>query len=272
MSAPFPVLALSRYELAWVLEQCGAGDWPYPLAPVAWPAERDDETVLARARTEDALRSRGLLEPGPAAVLLAVGTAVRHRDRQVDLVRRCAATPCAAVAVGGATDGALLWSADHADADVAVRPLDPAGLVAGLLALVPPRPAAPEPPLEVPTTRPSGHDGPGTVRGERERRAVEDLLASAEAWTQVGVVPAPNGVTSGGERRDATIKWLDGPRGRYRLRQDPAPRHDVPGRARPDRPGRIRLVGEDARSPAVRRELEDALALPGPSWSGRSTV
>ncbi|NMO90133.1 ESX secretion-associated protein EspG [Actinomycetospora sp. TBRC 11914] len=263
MTAPFPVLALRRTELTWVLEQCGATDWPYPLAPAAWPAERDDETVLARARTEDALRARGLLEPGPAAVLLAVGTAVRDRSRQVDLVRRSATSPVAAVAVGGATDGALLWSADHADADVAVRPLDPAGLVAGLLALVPPLPPAAGPPLDVP---PPGHHGPGTARGDRERRAVEDVLTGADAWTQIGVVPAPNGVTSGRERGDATIKWLDGPRGRYRLRQDPGA--GPPGRAGPDRPGRTRLVGEDAASPAVRRELEDAL---GPPSSGRST-
>jgi hypothetical protein len=263
VTAPFPALALRRAELTWVLEQCGAGDWPYPLAPAPWPAERDDETVLARARTEDALRARGLLEPGPAAVLLAVGTAVRDRSRQVDLVRRSATSPCAAVAVGGATDGALLWSADHADADVAVRPLDPAGLVAGLLALVPPLPPAPGPPLEVSGTV---HHGPGTARGDRERRAVEDVLTTAEAWTQIGVVPAPNEVTSGGDRGDATIKWLDGPRGRYRLRQDPAV--GQPGRAAPDRPGRTRLVGEDAASPAVRRELEDAL---GPPSSGRST-
>ncbi len=264
MSAPFPVLTLRRLELAWVLEQCGAGDWPYPLAPTVWPAERDDETVLARARAEDGLRGRGLLEPGTAAVLLAVGTAVRDRTRQVDLVRRSATTPCAGVAVGGPTAGALLWSADHADADVAVRPLDPAGLAAGVLALVPPLPAAPGPPLEIPTS--SDRDGPATVRGERERRAVEDVLTSAQAWTQIGVIPAPNGLISPGEREDAMIKWVDGPRGRYRLRHDPRQRHDVPLRA-PS--GRGRLVGEDASSPAVRRELEAAL---GPRPSGRSTA
>jgi hypothetical protein len=266
VTAPFPLLALRRLELAWVLEQCGAGDWPYPLAPVAWPAERDDETVLARARVEDGLRARGLLEPGPAAVLLAVGTAVRDRSRQVDLVRRSATTPCAAVAVGGATEGALLWSADHADADVGVRPLDPAGLVSGLLGLVPPRPAAPGPPLEIPATAGAvDRDGPATARHERERHAVEDVLASAEAWTQIGVVPTPNEVSSVGERGDVTIKWLDGPRGRYRLRQDPPRGPAVPGA----RPGRARLVGEDATSPAVRRELEVAL---GPRPSGRRTV
>ena len=264
MNAPFPVLALRRLELAWVLEQCGATDWPYPLAPLAWPADRDDETVLARARVEDGLRARGLLEPGPAAVLLAVATAVRDRTRQVDLVRRSATTPCAAVALGGATEGALLWSADHADADVAVRPLDPAGLVPGLLALVPPRPAAPGPPLEVPLTAGSpGPDGPATARGERERRAVEDVLASTDAWTQIGVVATPNEVSSVGERGDATITWLDGPRGRYRLRQDPGPGHDRPGAP----PRRARLVGEDATSPGVRRELEAAL-----DPSGRRTV
>jgi hypothetical protein len=267
VTAPFPVLVLRRLELAWVLEQCGAGDWPYPLAPVAWPADRDDETVLARARVEDGLRARGLLEPGPAAVLLAVGTAVRDRTRQVDLVRRSATTPCAAVAVGGATGGALLWSADHADADVAVRPLDPAGLVPGLLALVPPHPAAPGPPLEVPVVAgATGPDGPATARADRERRAVEDVLASTEAWTQIGVAAAPNEVSSVGERGDVTIKWLDGPRGRYRLREDPPLGHDVPGRGRP---GRARLVGEDAASPAVRGELETAF---GPRPSGRRTV
>lgn len=266
VSAPFSVLTLRRPELAWVLEQCGAGDWPYPLAPVAWPAERDDETVLARAATEDGLRARGLLEPGPAAVLLAVGEAVRDRRRQVDLVRRSATSPCAAVAVGGATAGALLWSADHADADVAVRPLDPAGLVAGVLGLVPPAPPAPGPPLEVPSGAAPAPDAPATARADRERRAVEDVLATAQAWTQIGVVPAPNEVTSPRERHDVTIKWLDGPRGRYRLRHDPGQGHDVPGRARS---GRGRLVGEDATSPAVRRELEDAL---GPRPSGRSTA
>ena len=266
MSAPFPVLVLRRVELAWVLEQCGADDWPYPLAPAVRPADSDDETVLARARAEDGLRARGLLDPGPAAVLLAVGAAVRDRSRQVDLVRRSASTPCAAVAVGGPTDAALLWSADHADADVAVRPLDPDGLVAGLLALVPPLPPAAGPPLEVPAT-PGDHAGPGTVRGERERRAVQDVLESAEAWTQVGVVPAPNGLTWVEDRGDATIKWLDGPRGRYRLRHDPGQRHDaVPGRAWP---GRARLVGEDSASPTVRGELEAAL---GSRPSGRRTV
>ena len=264
MTAPFPVLVLRRLELAWVLEQCGAGDWPYPLAPVAWPADRDDETVLARARVEDGLRARGLLEPGPAAVLLAVGTAVRDRTRQVDLVRRSATTPCAAVAVGGASEGALLWSADHAGADVAVRPLDPAGLAPGLLALVPARAAAPGPPLEVPADVGAAPDGPATARAERERRTVEDVLASTEAWTQVGVATAPNEVSSFGERGDVQIKWLDGPRGRYRLRHDPGHRHDVPGRGRP---GRARLVGEDAASPTVRRELEVAL-----EESGRRTV
>jgi hypothetical protein len=266
VTAPFPVIALRRIELAWVLEQCGARDWPYPLAPAVWPADSDDETVLARARAEDGLRARGLLDPGPAAVLQAVGDAVRDRSRQVDLVRRSATTPCAAVAVGGVTDAALLWSAEHTDADVAVRPLDPDGLVAGLLTLVPPLPPAPAPPLEVPTT-PGDPGGPGTVRGERERRAVEDVLSAAVAWTQIGVVPAPNGLTSVVERGDATIKWLDGPRGRYRLRHDPGQRNDaVPGRAWP---GRTRLVGEDSASPAVRGELEAAL---GPRPAGRRTV
>jgi hypothetical protein len=135
--------------------------------------------------------------------------------------------------------------------------------VPGLLALVPSHPAAPGPPLEVPATA-GGPDGPATARAERERRAVDDVLASTEAWTQIGVATAPNEVSSLGERGDVTIKWLDGPRGRYRLRHDPGHRHDVPGRGRP---GRARLVGEDAASPAVRRELEAAL-----DPSGRRTV
>ncbi|HEY2221052.1 ESX secretion-associated protein EspG [Actinomycetospora sp.] len=269
MSAPFPALALRRLELAWVLEQCGAPDWPYPLAAAVWPADSEDETVLARARVEDGLRARGLLEPGPAAVLLAVGAAVRDRCRQVDLVRRSASTPCAAVALGGASDAALLWSADHAGADVAVRPLDPDGLVAGLLALVPPLAAAAGPALEV-TATPGGPVGPGTVRGDRERRAVQDVLSAAEAWTQVGAVPAPNGLTSQVERADATIKWLDGPRGRYRLRHDPGQTHDAfSGRAGL---GRARLVGEDATTPAVRAELEAALGPLDRPTPGRSTA
>jgi hypothetical protein len=269
VTASFPVVALRRPELAWVLEQCGAREWPYPLAAAVWPADSEDETVLARARAEDGLRARGLLEPGPAAVLLAVGNAVRDRRRQLDLVRRSATTPCAAVALGGVSGAALLWSADHADADVAVRPLDPEGLVAGLLALVPPLAPAAGPPLEVPTT-PGDPGGPGTMRGARERRAVEDVLASAEAWTQIGVVPAPNGLTSALDRADATIKWLDGPRGRYRLRHDPGQRHDAgAGRAGL---GRARLVGEDATSPAVRAELEAELGPLDRPTSGRSTV
>lgn len=266
MSAPHPVLTLRRIELTWVFEQCGASDWPYPLAAAFWPAEREEETVLARAGVEDALRGRGLLAPGPAAALLAVGNAVRDRCRQVDLVRRSATTPGAAVAVGGPAGAALLWSGDHADADVAVQPIDPGGLVTGLLGLVPALPPAPGAELEVPAT-PGGPSAPGTLRTERERRAVEEVLSGAEAWTQIGVVPAPNGLTSVRERLDATIKWLDGPHGRYRLRHDSRQAQGaVSGRGWR---GRTRLVGEDATSPAVRAELEAALS---PRPSGRSSA
>ena len=241
---PAPIV-LRRHELLWLLEQCGAGDWPYPLAPVAWPADTEDETVLARAGVEDALAGRGLLDPGPAAALLAVGTAVRDRRRQLDLVRRSTTTPLAAVAVGGDAGAALLCSADHAGADVHVRPLRPDELVPAALALLPRLPAAPGPPLPV-------HAGVAEVesrRRERMRLAVDDVLESATAWTQLGVLTGPDEVTSAARRADLAVTWLDSPRGRYRLRHDPG---QAPG-------GPVRLVPDDTASPGVRAELEALL-------------
>lgn len=245
MTRPAAPIVLRRHELLWLLEQCGAGDWPYPLAPVAWPADTEDETVLARAGVEDALAGRGLLDPGPAAALLAVGTAVRDRRRQIDLVRRSTTTPLAAVAVGADAGAALLLSADHAGADVHVRPLRPDELVPATLALLPRLPAAPGPPLPV-------HAGVAEVetrRRERMRLAVDDVLGSATAWTQLGVRTGPDEVTSPARRGDAAVKWLDSPRGRYRLRHDPG---QAPG-------GPVRLVPDDTASPGVRAELEALL-------------
>jgi hypothetical protein len=245
------VITLRRHELLWVLEQCGAGDWPYPLTGVAWPADTEDETVLARARTEDALAARGLLAPGPAADLLAVGTAVRDARCQVDLVRRGSA-PTAAVALAGPGGGALLTSPDHAGADVAVRPVAPGDLAAAVLALVPRLPPAAGPPLEVPPAAAAEE----TRRRERQRLDVEAVLADAVAWTQLGVAVTPIGVNWAGDRADARIKWLDSPRGRYRLRHD---------RGRTAPPGTARLVPDDAASPGIRAEIEALLVEPGRS-------
>ncbi|MEJ2870332.1 ESX secretion-associated protein EspG [Actinomycetospora sp. OC33-EN08] len=242
------MIALSRHELLWVLEQCGGAEWPYPLAPVAWPADTADETVLARARTEDALRGRGLLAAEPAAVLLAVGTAVREAVRQVDVVRRSAADPAAAVALDGPGGAALLRSSDHAGAPVHVRTLASAEVVAAALAVLPRLPPAPGPALAVPPEAAAVE----TRRRERDRLAVEAVLRDAVAWTQLGV--APDGVSSAGDRADARIRWLDSPRGRYRLRHDP-------GRGRATG-GSPHLVPDDAASPGTRAEVE-ALLEPG---------
>ncbi|MDL5154734.1 ESX secretion-associated protein EspG [Actinomycetospora termitidis] len=245
------MITLSRLELLWILEQCGAGDWPYPLAPVAWPADTTDETVLARARTEDVLRDRGLLAPDAAATLLAVGTAVRDARRQVDVVRRSATDPVAAVALDGPGGAALLRSADHTGADVEVAPLGPGELAAAALAVLPRLPPAPGPPLEVPPEAAAV----ATRRRERDRSAVEAVLRGAVGWTQLGVVVAPDEVTSVGHRADARIKWLDSPRGRYRLRHDPE-RERTAGRPPV-------LVPDDAASPGTLAEVEALLAEPG---------
>jgi hypothetical protein len=242
------VITLRRHELLWVLEQCGARDWPYPLTAVAWPADTEDETVLARSRTEDALAARGLLEPGPAASLLAVGTAVRDARWQVDLVRR-GNDPTAAVALAGPGGAALLASADHAGADVRVGPVGAAEIVPALLALLPRLPPAPGPALEVPPPAAALE----TRRRERQRWGVDALLESAVAWTQLGVAVTPNGVNWADDRADARIKWLDSPRGRYRLRHDR-------GQAGPPR-----LVPDDAASPGTRAEVEALLPEPGRS-------
>ncbi|MCD2188527.1 ESX secretion-associated protein EspG [Actinomycetospora soli] len=245
------MITLRRHELLWVLEQCGVGDWPYPLTPVAWPADSEDETVLARARTEDALAARGLLDPGPAATLLAVGTAVRDADRQLDLVRR-GAGPVAAVALAGWTGAALLTSADHAGADVHVRPVAPTELAAAVLGLLPRLPPAPGGPLDVPPPAAALE----TRRRERQRLAVDAVLESATAWTQLGVASTPNGVRWADDRADARVKWLDSPRGRYRLRHD---------RLRAGPPGTARLVPDDTASPGTRAEVEALLPDPGRS-------
>lgn len=246
-----PGITLRRHELLWVLEQCGAAAWPYPLAAVAWPADTEDETVLARARTEDALAGRGLLAPGPAAELLAVGTAVRDARRQVDLVRRGSA-PSAAVGLAGPGGGAVLASTDHTGADVLVRPVAPGEIAAAVLALLPPLPPAPGPALEVP---PPASDVT-TRRRERQRLDLDAVLTDAVAWTQLGAAVTPIGVNWADDRADARIKWLDSPRGRYRLRHDR-------GRAAP--PGSTRLVPDDAASPGTRAEVEALLVEPGRS-------
>ena len=101
---PVTAAVLTRHELLWVLEQCGADAWPYPLRAVAWDAETEDETVWHRRRTEDGLRCRGLLQPAPARLLLAVGELVRDWHVAVDLVHRASAAPRAVAGLAAPGD------------------------------------------------------------------------------------------------------------------------------------------------------------------------
>ncbi|GAA4868207.1 ESX secretion-associated protein EspG [Actinomycetospora straminea] len=245
-------VVLDRHELLWVLEQCGAG-WPYPLRPVHWSAETDEEVRRHRAATEQALRARGLLEPAPARLLLDAGQAVAGWAVAVDLVRRDAGAPLAAVALTDGRTAALLDSTEHAAAPVRVSPCPPDALVEALFALVPPVPPGEGPPVPVPAgTTPA--DLPTTRHTARSRDVAEDLLATVTAITQVGVADRRDGVP---RRVAPPLCWLDGPRGRHVLRA-PA--------ARP--PLLVPATGGQLLTD-VRTVLTDA-AVPRPS--GRSTA
>lgn len=245
-------VVLDRHELLWVLEQCGAG-WPYPLRPVHWSAETDEEVRRHRTATEQALRARGLLEPAPARLLLDAGQAVAGWVVAVDLVRRDASAPLAAVALTDGRTAAVLASPEHAAAPVRVSPCPPDGLAEALFALVPPVPPGEGPAVPVPSgTTPT--DLPITQRTARSRDFAEDLLATVTAVTQVGVADRHDGVP---RRVAPPLCWLDGPRGRHVLRVPPA---------RP--PLLVPATGGQLLTD-VRTVLTDA-AVPRPS--GRSTA
>ena len=213
-------IVLARHELLWVLEQCGTGaavTWPYPLRPVHWTAETDDDVARHRADTERRLRSRGLLEPAPARTLLDAGRAVASWVLAADLVRREATQPRAAVAVTDGVTGALLDSPEHAEAPVRVTPCPPGGLGEALMTLVPPLPAGSGP--AVPVLAPDSSGLPATRRTAAAREAAEDLLGTATSITQVGIADRDQ---NGAPRRVATpLCWIDGPRGRHALRHPP---------------------------------------------------
>lgn len=176
-------IVLARHELLWVLEQCGSTpsvSWPYPLRPVHWSAETDADTSRHRDDTERRLRDRGLLEPAPARLLLDAGRAVTGWVVAVDMVRRDADLPRAAVALTDGRTAALLDSPEHADAPVRLTPCPPGGLVEALMTLVPPAPPDPVrrsrcwPPIRRGCPPPAGRRPPGTrprTSSARRRRS-----------------------------------------------------------------------------------------------------
>ncbi|MEJ2863277.1 ESX secretion-associated protein EspG [Actinomycetospora flava] len=251
-------VVLDRHELLWVLEQCGAG-WPYPLRPVHWSAETDAEARRHRTATEQALRARGLLEPAPARMLLDAGQAVAGWALAVDLVRRDATAPVAAVALTDGRTAALLESPEHAQAPVRVTPCAPDGLAEAVFALVPPVPPGSGPPVPVPAGTLPG-DLPTTQRTARARDVAEDLLATVTAVSQVGVADRRDGVP---RRLAAPLCWLDGPRGRHVLRSPP------PSPAPSQRPSLLVPATGGQLLTDIRTVLTDA-AVPRPS--GRSTA
>lgn len=252
-------VVLERHELLWVLEQCGAA-WPYPLRPVHWSAETDAETAQHRARVEQGLRARGLLASEPARLLLDAGEAVADWAVAVDLVRRDAASPCAAVALTDGRSAVVLDSPEHAGTPVRLTPCRPPALAEAVLTLVPPCPAGvdgpwPVTPAAAAPARPG--DPPTTRRTATARDAAVDILTSATSITQVGVADRPDGCP---HRVGRPMCWLDGPRGRYELRPPAS------GASRPHE-----LVGVNAGHllADIRTVLTDAVA---PRPSGRSTV
>jgi hypothetical protein len=249
-------VVLDRHELLWVLEQCGAG-WPYPLRPVHWAAETDAEVRRHRTATEEALRTRGLLEPGPARMLLDAGQAVAGWAVAVDLVRRDASAPVAAVALTDGRTAALLDSPEHASTPVRVAPCAPEGLAEAVLGLVPPVPPGAGPPVPVPEGAVPA-DLPATARATRARDVADDLLASVTAVSQVGAADRRDGVP---RRLGAPLCWLDGPRGRHVLRTAPS--------TAPPRPALLVPATGGQLLTDIRTVLADAVV---PRPSGRSTA
>lgn len=226
MTAPAAPLELDRHELLWVLEQCGVASWPYPLRPVHWAAETVEETTIHRGRTEQRLRARGLLAPGPARALLGAGEVLASWTLAADLVHRDLRSPWAAAVC---SDGARAWvlaSREHADAPVALRPCDPGGLAEALLGLVGPGVPGRDGPWPV-HADPGEGDLPATRRREAARDATAELVATATGFGQIGAVSRAGGEAADARRGPRLVGWIDGPRGRYRLR--PA----TPGSGRP---------------------------------------
>ena len=176
-------VVVSRHELRWVLEQAGADRWPYPLRRPAWDAETESETTRHRARAETSLRERGLLEPAPARLLLRAGRLVARWHVAVDLVRRDAHAPCAAVALADAADAVLLVSAQHEGAPVRIVPVPLDRLPEALLALRPRVPAGVGGPWVIAegAVDAPAHGLPTTDRVASARAAAEDLIAQARA-------------------------------------------------------------------------------------------
>lgn len=213
-----PPLELDRHELLWVFEQCGVSSWPYPLRPVHWAAETVEETTVHRGRAEQRLRARGLLAPAPARALLAAGEVLGSWTLAADLVHRDLRSPWAAVAV---TDGPRAWvlaSREHAEAPIGLSPCDPDGLGEALLALVGPGVPGRDGPWPVHADRPP--DLPTTRRREAARDAAADLVATATGFGQIGAASRPGGSPPDltPHRGPRLVGWIDGPRGRYRLR------------------------------------------------------
>lgn len=289
-------VVLTRHELRWVLEQTGGARWPYPLVPAPWAAETDDEVQRHRAAVERSLADRGLLAPDPARLLLRAGELVARWRVAVDLVRRDAGSPCAAVVLtdaagvdgaagrteggpdasntsntSGGPDAVLLTSTEHADAPVRVVAASPARMPETLVALVPavrpglggPWPLTPSP-AGTPGT-PAGPAGPfpgpvgipSTARIAHARAAVDELVGGATALTEVGVATRRTVVPV---RSPYLISWLDGSHGRFAVRRPP-----------PDTGRTAVLEGVDARRLVadIRSVLADAM---GPEAALHQTV
>jgi hypothetical protein len=224
---------------------------------VHWSAETDEEVRRHRAATEQALRARGLLEPGPARMLLDAGQAAAGWVLAVDLVRRDVTAPRAAVALTDGRTAAVFSSPEHAGAPVHVAPCGPGGLAEALFALVPPVPPGAEPAVPVPVGTVSA-DLPSTRRTARARDVADDLLATVTAVSQVGVADRRDGTP---RRVAPPLCWLDGPRGRHVLRPPPP--------APPPRPPLLVPATGGQLLADVRTVLADA-SVPRPP--GRSTA
>lgn len=264
-------LELDRHELLWVFEQCGVDAWPYPLRPVHWAAETVEETVIHRGRTEQRLRGRGLLEPGPARALLGAGELAASWTLAADLVHRGEGAPWAAVALCDGTRAWLLASADHAHAPVRMRTCDPRGLPEALLALVGPGRPGRDGPWPVHPSAPAP-GVPSTRRGDAARGAAAELLSGATGFGQVGAAARRPGAGPV-FRSPRLVGWIDGPRGRYRLR--PPPGTGRPAALDPVNDTRlavdVRTVLTEARQGVATAAREPAV-VPRDGPPGRSTT
>ena len=168
--------------------------------------------------------------------------------------------PWAAVALSDGTRAWLLSSREHAEAPVGLSPCDPDGLAEALLGLVGPGVPGRDGPWPV-HADPAGTDLPSTRRREAARGAAAELVATATGFGQIGAASRPAGGRPDAppRRGPRLVGWLDGPRGRYRLR---AP---VAGSGRPPL---LDPVNDTHLAADVRTVLtEVGTAGPG-AWSG----